>query len=167
MEIEMNEDSGDRSGTPAAAPPKDDIVYFNNKSREEWRALYEVLVEEVFYAIDMDPNEHQDCLQSCVNKALATRALKATSWVTWDGYEELYSKMKMVNDLIRDTGLLHCPPACDIIIAMVVMVRHEAPFTGTDPLTRLFNGLGIPDLAPLAIRSFSDYRDRVFSQHTP
>ncbi|KAH6604053.1 hypothetical protein Trco_007499 [Trichoderma cornu-damae] len=62
----------------------------------EERAVYETLMRNTFEMVGMSPDEYPACFHYCVEKAISTHVLHATTWSSWGGYKDLSVKMNVV-----------------------------------------------------------------------
>lgn len=88
---------------------------------QDMRAECEALIRQAFDEIGMDVDSYRACFNACVEKAIGTSMVSATSWSRWGGYKNFNFKMTCVAVLCKTTGKLHCPTATAIVVAYTLL----------------------------------------------
>nr|WOD46185.1 hypothetical protein [Trichoderma atroviride] len=128
---------------------------------EEARAVCEALIKQTFSAVGMDVDSYRACFRSCVEKAISTGMVYATSWAHWGGYKDFNFKMMCVAVLCQTTGKLHCPTAPTLVVAYTLLRIRKVVIQETALAYLLMNICKTLDLgcAKAAIHHYEDNPD--------
>lgn len=128
---------------------------------EEIRAECKTLIRQTFDEIGMDVDSYLVCFNACVEKAINTGMVYATSWSRWGGYKNFNFKMACVAVLCKTTGKLHCPTAPAMVAAYSLLRIRKVPVQ-EDALAYLLMEICKTldlDCAKAAIRYYEDNPD--------
>ncbi|KAL7966342.1 hypothetical protein HDV63DRAFT_385384 [Trichoderma sp. SZMC 28014] len=84
------------------------------------------LMDATFSHLGVDRSKYPKCFGACRDFCKATNVYKAHSWNSWDGLSDFMKLMKKVDRLTRDSNVLHCPAARNlmVVIALEQIVLH-------------------------------------------
>lgn len=98
----------------------------SSATNEKIQAYCTNLMDATFSHLGVDRSKYPRCFGVCRDFCKFTKVYKANSWNTWDGLPDFMKLMKKVDRLTRDSNLLHCPAARNlvVVIALEQVVLH-------------------------------------------
>lgn len=80
----------------------------------------QALLAEIFRFLGTHSRQSPKCFDVCVNLCRSTKVVNATSWDAWGGFKQFLKLMEKAKDLTRLTGMLHCPMAPYLVVAIAM-----------------------------------------------
>ncbi|KAK1236971.1 hypothetical protein MKX08_007919 [Trichoderma sp. CBMAI-0020] len=95
-------------------------------TNEKIQAYCTNLMDATFEHLGVDRGKYPKCFGACRDFCKYTNVYKTNSWKSWDGLPDFMKLMKKVERLTRDSNLLHCAAARNlmVVIALEQIVLH-------------------------------------------
>ncbi|KAL7925970.1 hypothetical protein ACQKWADRAFT_329022 [Trichoderma austrokoningii] len=135
------------------------------KTTEEVRAICEAHIKQTFNVIGVDIDSYFVCFKACVEKAISTGMIYATTWSNWGGSKDFNVNMARVADLYKATGKLHCPSAPAIVLAFTLLRILKVTMRANSGISCMIDIFKTLDCAASAIRNYEDNADVILTVH--
>ncbi|KAL7966560.1 hypothetical protein HDV63DRAFT_162475 [Trichoderma sp. SZMC 28014] len=133
----------------------------NDLPLEDTKQAIEAIITNVFYMLSIKPNDYPKCFEAAVEKAMTTSFLKAKNWSEWTGCKDLSAKMVTSVQLMRKTGLYHCPSAPAVVVAMALLKVKGIKPRANGALHNMMNQYHVYDNVLTAIHNYAKFPDRI------